>query len=637
MEITMPLARVLGLPCLAILLSLLLTPLARADLAHAELIAQQQHLATAPYWLKLLHSQPLGSGWISRARGAGFFQAARGSVDPEAELLADLKGFYQVSTTPDQDLQCLLPARFAWLQQELGQQLDAPLSTCPQFQRWLHDLDVDHLTLVFASDYINNPSSMFGHTLLRLDNATARQDPLLTYSISYAAQTRDSNGLLFAVKGLTGGYPGMYSLLPYYDKVKQYNDMEDRDLWEYPLNLKHDEIQRMLSHIWELRQVAFPYYFFSDNCAYELLVLFELGRPSLQLSADFQSYAIPADTVRAITAVPGLIEGTHYRAASATRLYARVHQQSQMVNLDAEQLSMNPDRPLDESLTDQAASLETAYAVLDTLHDPKESPAAHQQRTQRMLRLLSRRAQLGVLDADSPTPPPPSNPAQGHDSSELYTQAGERQGQGIVNLGWRPAYQDEADNSQGYRPGASIDFMHWEAQYRESDHQVHLNHAVLVDIQSLAAREMFFPSLSWHLALRADDMPWDQYHHINARESHVMTTGLLGAGFTESSTADGSWLWHALIDEQLLTGPYLSRPDAGTGLDLGLTYQHDRDHVLIQLHPICYINRLGCQLQSKFSADHTLVHDISLRLSWERWQAANRALNTTTLGVFHYF
>ena len=634
----MSLARLWGLPWLVVIFCLLLTPQAQADLAHAELMAQQMHLATSPYWLKLLHSQPLWSGgWISTARGEHFFQATQGAHDPEAELLADLTGFYQVSNRPDQDLQCLLPARFAWLRQQLGQQLDAPLSSCPQFQQWLHDLDVDHLTLVFASDYINNPSSMFGHTLLRLDNHTAQQDPLLTYAISYAAQTRESNGLIFAVKGLTGGYPGMYSLLPYYDKVKQYNDMEDRDLWEYPLNLQHAEIQRLLSHIWELRQVAFPYYFFSDNCAYELLVLLEIGRPSLQLSAHFKSYAIPADTVRAITAQPELTDGTHYRAASATRLYTRVRQQSPLVNQEAQQLTQNPDYPLTGSPSDQAASLETAYAVLDTLHDSKESPAAHQQRAQFMLRLLNRRALLGTSDTDPPLVPPPSNPAQGHDSSEFYAQAGDRQGQGIVNLGWRPAYQDEADNSQGYRPGAAIDFMHLEAQYRESDHQVHLNHAVLLDIQSLAAREMFFPSLSWHLALRADDMPWDQNGHINARESHVISSGLLGAGFTESTSSDGSWLWHALLDEQLLSGPYLRQPDAGTGLDMGITYQHDRDHVMMQLHPICYIHRLGCQLQSKVSADHTWAHDLSWRLSWERWQAGQHALNTTTLGFFHYF
>jgi len=36
--------------------------------------------------------------------------------------------------------------------------------------------------------------------------------------------------------------------MPYYLKVREYNDMENRDVWEYELNLSPEEIDRLLMH-----------------------------------------------------------------------------------------------------------------------------------------------------------------------------------------------------------------------------------------------------------------------------------------------------------------------------------------------------------------------------------------------------
>ncbi len=69
-------------------------------------------------------------------------------------------------------------------------------------------------------------------------------------------------------------------------------------------------------HVWELGPTRFDYYFFDENCAYHLLSLLEVARPGLQLTDRFRWWAIPSDTVRAVTDQPGLLKRVVYRPAS---------------------------------------------------------------------------------------------------------------------------------------------------------------------------------------------------------------------------------------------------------------------------------------------------------------------------------
>ncbi len=64
-----------------------------------------------------------------------------------------------------------------------------------------------------------------------------KQLNLVSYAVNYAATVAGDDNWSYAWKGLTGQYPGEYSLMPYYRKVKEYGDFESRDLWEYELAL----------------------------------------------------------------------------------------------------------------------------------------------------------------------------------------------------------------------------------------------------------------------------------------------------------------------------------------------------------------------------------------------------------------
>lgn len=97
-----------------------------------------------------------------------------------------------------------------------------------------------------------------------------------------------------------GGYPGLFALVPYREKLAEYSRLENRDLWEYKLNLTPEETGRMVEHVWELKQVRFDYYFFDENCSFRLLELMEIARPGIELTEQFPLTAIPTDTVRAV-------------------------------------------------------------------------------------------------------------------------------------------------------------------------------------------------------------------------------------------------------------------------------------------------------------------------------------------------
>ena len=176
MRIAQPITSVIRRSCVILLLGVLLQGrAARADYLN-ELLdrAEQMNLAERREWHILLHYRPAldGERVISDADDARFFLAPTGKNDPQAELAATLRAFFTpepVGADP-QPAQCAFIARYRWLKAELG--FDArrlPPQTCVRFQHWFRELNAEAATLIFASAYLNNPASLFGHILLRLD------------------------------------------------------------------------------------------------------------------------------------------------------------------------------------------------------------------------------------------------------------------------------------------------------------------------------------------------------------------------------------------------------------------------------------------------------------------------------------
>jgi hypothetical protein len=472
----------------------------------AELVeeARRQELASDPYWRKLVHYVELDRRWRSAARG-DFFLAANGRHDPEAELEATLSAFFDPPATGlVQHPQCRFIARRHWLDERLGFDVSRlPRQPCPDYDKWYETIDPDRVTLVFASAYVNNPASMYGHTLLRIDQPdTDRSGELVSYVLNYAATTDETNGIVFAVLGLTGGYLGEFSLQPYYDKVKEYNDLESRALWEYELAFTREETDRLLRHVWELEDVGFRYYFFLQNCSYRLLELLEVARPGLELTDGFGLWAIPTDTVREVLKVEGLLGGVAHRPGVAAELQYYFDEMTRVERGLTRDLTRGVLEPDDPSLAELAPErharvLFVAYEYLRYLTITGKQVRG--ETAQRLRALLVARSEVPVSGPLEPMPMPEVRPDQGHPARRVELSAGGWDGQPFMGVKLRGAYHDLLDPQAGFQENAQINFMAFEFRRLQDDRTTRLERLDLIDIDSLAPRDAFFSPMSWNV------------------------------------------------------------------------------------------------------------------------------------------
>ena len=173
--------------------------------------AQESGIAESGAWMALLHVKPLTITGTRRSQTSDhqFFLHPEGALDAQAELIADLKAFF--NSSPDKPdiihAQCRFPARLHFLTTRLGLAGQLPHVSCPKRDEWMKKMAAHRLSLVFPSMYLHNPASMFGHTFLRFDKQ--QSSILLSYALNYGARfPKDDNAVVFVFNGLTGGYSG---------------------------------------------------------------------------------------------------------------------------------------------------------------------------------------------------------------------------------------------------------------------------------------------------------------------------------------------------------------------------------------------------------------------------------------------
>lgn len=498
-----------------LLLHLLLLPAPRpapgAEPAYlAELLAHADRLglANSPGWHALLHYRPgrFGQAPKSEADAPEFFLAATGAADPNAELAATLRSFFAPADATGRNgehPQCTFIARYRWLRETLGFATDRLTERpCAKFDEWRTAIAPASVTLVFPEAYMNNPSSMFGHTLLRFDTvAGGQRRDLLAYASNFAASTADDGAIAFAWKGIFGYYPGLFSLMPYYEKVREYADWEQRDLWEYELDLTPAETERLLEHLWEIRGINFFYYFFDENCSYRILRVLEVARPSLQLSSRFPWWAIPADTVRAVAGDAGLVRGVSFRPSATTELRHLANHLEPSERHLALRIASGARAP--DSAEVAALPDRTRAAVLTVAHDIVRHTyvAGGEQRDPALGRaraILLARSKIPAHGGEVPrVPRPAQRPDQGHGSARVALGGGIRAARPFAEIGARPAFHDLLDPEGGYTAGAQIDFLQPTVRIYGDDAQVRLQRLAILDIISLAPRDDMFRPISW--------------------------------------------------------------------------------------------------------------------------------------------
>ncbi|WP_095189338.1 DUF4105 domain-containing protein [Pseudomonas sp. Irchel 3E19] len=478
-----------------------------------------QQLANDRFWISLGHYETakLG-GWRSYVSDQKFFLAPDGNEHPDHELAATVQALYAPASLGEQHAQCVYPARSRWLKAQLNL-TDLPTPACAEYKQWFKDVSPHSAVMIFPAAYLNSPSSMFGHTLLRIDQADVQADKtsLLSYAINFGAYIEGSdNSILYAWKGLMGGYPGLFALVPYQEKLSEYRSLENRDLWEYRLNLTQEETARMVEHVWELKQIQFDYFFFDENCSYRLLELLQVARPSLHLTEQFPLTAIPTDTVKAVKEA-GLVESIEYRPSRERELLSRAEplsdeEQQWVLKVSADQQVLQD--PTFKALprARQALIIDAAYRLERYRANGQERDPQRAQRSFELLRAINK----------NPAPeleiPQPGLPEDGHESRTWQAGLGTRGDRAFGEYGLRMAYHDLNDNAESFPLGAQIEILQMKLRQYEGNHW-QFQQLDLATIRSLTPRNELLQPLSWQVTGGLERVPGK--HDDETLVSHV--------------------------------------------------------------------------------------------------------------------
>ena len=465
--------------------------------------AERKKLWQQRAWLNLLHyrqQDPSAKQFESSINDSTFFLAKTGENDPRLELQATISALFESETDNNRQAQCRFVARVHWLTSQLDIHKNRlPVVECKEYNEWRKVVQSEKVTLIFPAYHLNSPSSMFGHTLLRLDPKEDEEwSDWLSYAVNFGANVDNSdNSFAFAYKGLTGGYPGQFIIAPYYTKILEYSRIERRDIWEYELNLRPEEVERLVEHLWELKEVNFNYFFFTENCSYRLLELLEVARLDAELTDEFVLTAIPVDTVRAVERA-GMIEKIEYRPSRETVLQSMIATLNEDDQLVLAELIENPDLADNKRFSHlpiekQRLLVETAYKLLRFRQNKQ---AREEVAARKSYQLLSKINRYPV--GTEQLLPRPVRPEKSHHSKQLALKAGERDGAGYTEFGFRMSFHSLEDNELGFLRGAQINIASMRLRHNEEE-GLFLQQLDFADIFSLTPRTTFFDPLSWRI------------------------------------------------------------------------------------------------------------------------------------------
>jgi len=423
------------------------------------------------YWQKLLHFK----NGQSEIDSVEFFLAKNGKTSPQSELEATISAIIEHK----KDIFCRFPARIKWLYQQIPTLKEKQsYQKCTELEKLIKEYQPSKAVLVFPTAHINSPASMFGHTFLRLDDNSGL--PLTANAINYSANTQETNGFVFAYKGLFGGYEGRYSVLPYYKKIKEYSNLEKRDIWEYELNLTKQEMVRLLTHLYEVKDTFSYYYFYYYNCSYNLLWLLEVARENTNLVNTFSFQVIPIDSVRAVQNA-GFITKAVYRPSKAKKIKALVTSKE---NLSEEKPSRELKKAYQAEINTQLLQLRRSENKIDKA-----------EYTQQLIKNLNQRSKLPKLPALKIKKP--ENPLLSHNTSRIsFAINNEEQ----ILLGFKPSFHDIYDIEKGFVKGAYIDFFDVEL-IKEKNKSIKIHELNFVNINSYAIRDSIFKPISWGVSV----------------------------------------------------------------------------------------------------------------------------------------
>lgn len=436
-------------------------------------------------WLNLNHyKRSLLYNYKSIIVNDDFFIAKNGRHNPKEELIETIKSFYYTDKLDDNHSICRYPARLELLNKYLNFE-NLPKPNCKEYKEFFNEVNPDSLSIIFPTSYMNNPASMFGHTLIKINGKD--KTSLNSIIINYGADTNgEISGIIFAFRGVFGLYYGFFSATPYYRMVNIYNNTENRDIWEYNLNFTREQSIYYTKHIWELIHSKSKYYFFKENCSYYILDSLNI-LTNENLTKDFDFYTAPIETIKLLKN-KNFITDINYRPSLQ------------------KQIQQNDNKNIKNILKNQKCNncdyndYETAYKLLQYRKSKgKINQEEYRKTSFKILKELNKK-QNDYKNIK--TNQPEYSPEFGHGFTKMKL----LHNKDFFDFEIKLAYHELIDSDIGFNFGSEINFFDLGLRYNYNEKDIELEKFNFINIKSLALHDNFFKPTSFSVLFGIDNL-----------------------------------------------------------------------------------------------------------------------------------
>ncbi|NUM89063.1 MAG: DUF4105 domain-containing protein, partial [Bdellovibrionales bacterium] len=334
--------------------------------------------------------------------------------------------------------------------------------------------------------------------------------------------------------------------------------------------LTPEETRFMLANAWEVEMNAYlDYFFFDENCSWLILRFLEVAKPDWELS-EFIISAIPGETVKRVTDIPGAVKRVSFRPS----LYKKLLQQVASLSSD--------------DLASYRAALSGGIAVesvdrapvLDALltrlqyEKQKDKDAFTDEWPALLRRTLVKRSKT----ADDPAHrlvavSDGTRPDLGHHATRWslgggITDAGPRTG-GFAEFGVRSSYHDLFNVDLGFSPFNEISFPGFTLRWYERSRRLQMEEVEALAIVSLQPVTEAVTPLSWRARVA-----WTSPKDLDCVSCRALR-GEGGVGWSWMPGSDRNVLWGLLGGRAEIAGSltgtfrWLPWAEAGVGRSWG--------------------------------------------------------------------
>ena len=602
--------------------------------------ATLQALANHRQWQHLLFYKNNKPEVIS----ADFYLSAptvqsRQNFSPYQELIATLKN----SNNPE--VACRFPARYFWLSHQLPK-LSVDLDSCPQLPE-----TSEKISLILVSSYLKNPASTFGHVLIKthdfIDESGSFAIPehqlssedLLNNSYNFGARIPENeNGVMYAIKGLFGWYDAGFSESEFFKQDAVYSKTEQRDMWEYVLNLDEFNTQLLNYHLYEAKSARFDYYFIKQNCGYRSGELLELVSDikTTQRRSPWYAPDFVFDQLVEYSDDKGepLIESVRYLPSEQTQLRQQFVQLEKPLQTVINDFIRQEDISALETLSPEKQALALEFLISHRNYKLSQDDTEHDHAIKKQL--LSKRFMLpaGKTLADLPLQDKPS-PALSNKTSQAYVSLGTNDSQFGVALFVKDPLNTYTDIDKRFKAVQLSVRYDYDKSKPEFDEFVFLDMQQIEDMAQPLAGE---PRMSWQLQTGVKPDLFEADKHIAYAQAGVgmgAKSGeyLLGYGMINASVHDQD----SHLDTSLELGLRIKNPkQQRQSAQLSYIATKRASHEIVQQAQLTFRQQINKNNDIRLVADY--IHQEQPDNSQKNHNQKNNNNNDSSLSVaWHHY